>query len=64
MRAKLQKHFAYKYKDKQHYKHAIVIQEEAVNEVGWKDSEELELTVKDCRLIVELRNERSSSSEE
>ena len=64
MKAKLQKQLAYKYKDKQQYKHVIVIPEEALNELGWKGGKELELTVKNGRLIVELRSEKSSVSEE
>lgn len=63
MKAKLQKHLAYKYKDKQHFKHVVVIPEEAINELGWKGGQELELTVKDGRLIVELGSEKSYGSE-
>jgi AbrB family looped-hinge helix DNA binding protein len=58
MRARLQKHFAYKYKDKQHYKHVIVIPDDAINELGWKGGQELELTVKDGQLIVEPKSEK------
>ena len=54
MKAKLQKHLACKYKGKQHFKHVIIIPEEAVNELQWKGGQELELTMKDGKLIVEL----------
>lgn len=55
MKAKLQKQLAYKYKDKQHYKHVIVIPEEAVNELGWKGGQDLEVKVKNCRLVIETK---------
>lgn len=57
MKAKLQKQLAYKYKDKQHFKHVIVIPDEAINDLGWKGGQNLELTVKDCRLIVKAKND-------
>jgi bifunctional DNA-binding transcriptional regulator/antitoxin component of YhaV-PrlF toxin-antitoxin module len=57
MKAKLQKQLAYKYKEKRQYKHAIVIPEEAVNELGWKGGQELELNIKDGRLIAEAKKE-------
>jgi len=62
MRAKLQKQLAYKYKDKRHYKHVIVIPDEAINELGWKGGQELDLNVKDGRLIVEAKNENVQKS--
>jgi hypothetical protein len=34
---KLQKRFAYGYKDKEHYKHIITIPEEIIEQLGWKD---------------------------
>lgn len=36
MKAKLQKQLAYKYKDKQQYKHVIVIPDDAITELGWR----------------------------
>jgi hypothetical protein len=64
MKAKLQKQVAYKYKNKQHFKHVIVIPEDALNELEWKGGQELELAVRDGKLIVELRTGKSSGSEE
>lgn len=55
MKAKLQKQLAYKYKDKQHYKHVIVIPDEAITELGWKGGQELELNVKADQLTVKLK---------
>lgn len=55
MKAKLQKQLAYKYKDKQHY-NVIVIPDEAINKLGWKGGQDLELTIKNRRLVVEPKN--------
>jgi len=55
MKAKLQKQLAYKYKDKHHYKHVIVIPDDAINELGWKGGQELELIVKNGQLIVKIK---------
>jgi hypothetical protein len=52
MKAKLQKQSAYKYKDKQHFKHVIVVPEEAVTELGWKGGQQLELTVVNGKLEI------------
>lgn len=62
MKAKLQKQLAYKYKGKKHYKHVVVIPDDAINELGWKGGQELELTVKDGKLLIELVEEKSSDS--
>ncbi len=53
---KLQKRFAYKYKDKEgnqreHYKHVVTIPEEALGELGWREGEELEPSVSNDKLI-------------
>jgi hypothetical protein len=63
MKAKLQKQLAYKYKDKQHYKHVIVIPDDAINELCWKGGQELELTVKDGKLTAELKSTKTSSED-
>ena len=55
MKAKLLKQLDYKDKDICHYKHVIVIPEEAVNELGWNDGQHLELTITDWRLIIEAK---------
>jgi len=56
MKAKLQKQQAYKYKDKQHFKHVIVVPDEAITELGWKGGEELELTVKEGQFIAKPKS--------
>jgi len=55
MKAKLQKQLAYKYKDKRHYKHVIIIPDDAINQLGWKGGQELELSVTHGKLIVEVK---------
>jgi antitoxin component of MazEF toxin-antitoxin module len=64
MKAKLQKQVAYKYKDKQHFKHVIVIPDEAITELGWSGGQDLELTIKDNKLIVELGETNKKSTKE
>ncbi len=58
MLVKLQRRFAYKYKDKEHYKHVVTIPEETIQELGWKAGEELEISVTDTKLtfIKKARN--------
>ncbi|HMK93885.1 MAG TPA: hypothetical protein VK536_00645 [Candidatus Limnocylindrales bacterium] len=52
MRAKLQKQLAYKYKEKKHYKHVIVVPDDVISELGWRGGQELELAVKEGKLII------------
>ena len=57
MKAKLQKQQAYKYKGKPHFKHVIVVPDEAISELGWSGGQDLELSVKDSRLIIQKLSE-------
>jgi len=57
MKATLQKHFAYKYKKKQHFKHVIVIPEEAILQLGWEAGQKLKVEVNDNKLIVGIDKE-------
>lgn len=57
MKVKLQRHFAYKYKDKKHFKHVIVIPEEAIEKLAWKAGQQLELEAKDGKLIIQVNKE-------
>lgn len=63
MKAKLQKQLAYKRKGKEQFKHVIVVPEEVVSELGWKGGEDLELTVKDSRLVIEPKGSDESKEE-
>jgi bifunctional DNA-binding transcriptional regulator/antitoxin component of YhaV-PrlF toxin-antitoxin module len=63
MKAKLQRQLAYKYKEKHHYKHVIVVPDEAITELGWKGGQELELKVKGGQLIATLKKESGEKGE-
>ena len=52
MKAKLQKQQAYSYKGKKHFKHVIVIPDEAITELGWKGGQELELCITNSQLVI------------
>lgn len=52
---KLQKRFAYRYKDKDHYKHVINIPEKEIEKLGWQQDAELEIISKDDKLIVKKK---------
>ena len=49
---KLQKHVAYKYNNRKHYKHIVIIPEEMIDELGWKDGVELVQQVENDHLIL------------
>lgn len=52
---KLQKHFAYNYKGKDHYKSVIVISDHIVLKLGWKHGQELESEIKGDKLILSTK---------
>jgi hypothetical protein len=52
---KLQKRFAYKYKDKDHYKHIVTIPDEFVEALGWKADTELEPKLDRDKLILRAK---------
>jgi hypothetical protein len=52
---KLQKRFAYKYKDKDHYKNIITVSDDLVDVLGWRAGTELETTVKGDNLIIKAK---------
>jgi bifunctional DNA-binding transcriptional regulator/antitoxin component of YhaV-PrlF toxin-antitoxin module len=60
MKAKLQKQLAYRYKEKKVYKHVIVVPDEAITELGWKGGQELDVTVKDGKLVAEPKTTETS----
>jgi hypothetical protein len=61
MKAPLQKHLARKCREKQHFKHAIVIPYNTINELSWKDRQEPELLVKDGELVAAPKHTRRRS---
>jgi hypothetical protein len=55
MKAKLQKQQAYSYKGKKHFKHVIVIPDEAISELDWKGGQELDLCISGKKLVIEQK---------
>jgi bifunctional DNA-binding transcriptional regulator/antitoxin component of YhaV-PrlF toxin-antitoxin module len=55
---KLQKRFAYKYKDKEHYKYVVTVPEESVKKLGWKEGQELEQVLDRQQLVIRGTNSR------
>jgi len=49
---KLQKRFAYKYKDKQHYKHVLTISDDVIEKLGWKAGIDLETSPEGKALVI------------
>lgn len=50
---RLQKHTSRKVGNKTYYKHVIVIPSKLIEELGWKDEEEIKGNVKNKKLIIE-----------
>ena len=63
-KAKLQKHFAYRYKDKPHYKHVVTISEELIRELGWPTGVEVEQRIDGDNLVMALINPEISEGKE
>jgi bifunctional DNA-binding transcriptional regulator/antitoxin component of YhaV-PrlF toxin-antitoxin module len=55
---KLQKRYAYTYKDKNHYKHIITVPDEVIERLGWKDGQEIEPTAEDGKLILRPQDQK------
>jgi antitoxin component of MazEF toxin-antitoxin module len=50
---KLQRRFAYRYKDKDHFKHMLTVPEHVIDELGWEEGQYLNLHVKGNKLVLE-----------
>lgn len=61
---KLQKHFAYKYKDKNHYKHVVVIPEGMIQKLGWESGVKLQQVVDGKKLILSPDNAETDMGSE
>ncbi|MGQ0606451.1 MAG: AbrB/MazE/SpoVT family DNA-binding domain-containing protein [Candidatus Nitrosotenuis sp.] len=48
----IQKRFAYKYKNKEHFKYQIVIPQDIIEQLGWKEGKDVELSVENKKLIL------------
>ena len=60
---KLQKRFAYKYKEKEHYKHVVTVPEKIVSQLGWSEGDEIQLKVKDAKLVLSAKGLQKGDSE-
>jgi len=49
---KLQKRFAYAYKNKDHFKHILTIPEEIVEKLGWKEGDELDFQIENHKVSI------------
>jgi len=62
---KLQKQFAYRYKDREHYKHVVTVPDEAVEKLGWGAGKELEWTLSKNSLVLQpIDTNKAPKSEE
>jgi bifunctional DNA-binding transcriptional regulator/antitoxin component of YhaV-PrlF toxin-antitoxin module len=61
---KLQKRFAYKYKDKEYYKNIITLPDVFVEKLGWKEGTELDLHVSqdDDTLVLKSKKKRNNNN--
>jgi antitoxin component of MazEF toxin-antitoxin module len=59
---KLQRHFAYVYNGKRHYKNVITIPDDIVNKVGWNIGDEIRIAVQENRLLLEATHTPISKS--
>lgn len=49
---RLQKRFAYKYKDKDHYKYIVTIPSNAMEQLDWKPETNLSVTVSNESIVI------------
>lgn len=61
---KLQKRFAYRYKDRAHYKYVVTVPSETVEELGWKEGNDLNLSVHGSSLVLQPQTSLKDSSNE
>jgi hypothetical protein len=57
---KFQKQLAYKYKEKKHFKHVVLVSSEAVKKLGWKPGQELKEVVAHQTLIISPKSQETS----
>jgi len=59
---RLQKHFSYKYKSKEHYKHVLTIPEDTIEKLGWKEGDELSFDLENNKIILsKIRKEKRNN---
>lgn len=52
---KLQRHFAYRYKGKEHYKHVVTIPEGTMESLGWREGADLKDEIKGNALVLRAK---------
>ncbi len=65
---KIQKHKAYTHIAKdgraiEHFKHTLVIPEDAIQDLGWRDGQELSWTVSHNKLVLTLNTTESTNND-
>ena len=59
---KLQKRLAYKYKNKEHYKHVLVVPSDSITALGWKAGDYLESKIENGKLVIEVNKQPNADS--
>jgi bifunctional DNA-binding transcriptional regulator/antitoxin component of YhaV-PrlF toxin-antitoxin module len=54
---KLQKRFAYKYKEKDHYKYIVTIPSDTMEQLDWKPEIDLSVTVSNESIVIKPTND-------
>ena len=49
---KIQRRFAYRYKNRDHYKHIVTIPDDVIETLGWKEGQDVEPTTESGKLIL------------
>lgn len=49
---KLQKHKSYQYKNRDHFKHVVIIPDEIIDQLGWNSGDDLRFTITDSGLLI------------
>jgi len=52
---KIQRNIAYKYKNKEHYKHVVVIPNSVIKELGWDSNTELRPVIQGSDLMLKKK---------
>jgi hypothetical protein len=60
---RLQKRFAYKYKNKEHYKYVVTIPSEDIEKTGWDSGSELTWSYSNNSLVLKPKPEKEEGDE-
>lgn len=59
---RLQKRFAYKYKDKDHYKYMVIIPTDTIEQLDWKPDTDLMVTISNKSVVLKPNESREVPS--